>query len=186
MNNVVDVILSRRTAHLFDRDRAVPDAVLNTAMQCAVRAPNHKLTNPWRFRRVGEQSHAKLVELGTQLKLAKNPNLPAAMEAKIRAKLQSAPVLIIASQLLDPDERRRREDYGACACAIQNIALALWSEGVSMKWSSGAVTWDAATYEIAGIDPAEEEIIGFLWIGYADEQPETPRLPVDAVFKFVP
>lgn len=184
MNETIDTILSRRTAHTFER-RPVPDDVIMRALQCAVRAPNHKLSNPWRFTRVGPQTRARITELGLELKAQKSP-LSAAQAAKARAQLEDPAELIVARQILDPDPHRRREDYGACACAIQNLALALWSEGVRSKWGTGAVTTDPRTYAMLEIDPAREEIIGFLWIGYADDLPETPRLSVDAVVNSVP
>ncbi len=184
MNDTIRTICSRRTAHSFRAD-PVPEDVIASALECAIRAPNHKLTNPWRFTRVGPVSRAAIVELGVRLK-AERGGLSDAQLDKIRATLSSAPVLLIARQVLSDDAIRRREDYASCACAIQNMSLALWSAGVSSKWSSGAVTSDPLTYAIAGVDPAREEIIGFVWVGYAEPQPETPRRAVRDITHSIP
>ena len=50
---VQEALLSRRTVHHFE-ERPVPDDVLRRGLECAIRAPNHKLTEPWRFRSLGE------------------------------------------------------------------------------------------------------------------------------------
>ena len=51
---------------------------------------------------------------------------------------------------------------------IQNLSLSLIADGVGSKWSTGKITNDFNTYQIAGIDPTVEEIIGFIWVGYGD------------------
>lgn len=182
--SVPELIQSRRTAHIYRPD-PVAEQVLREALECAVRAPNHKLTNPWRFTRVGPRTRQEIVELAVQLKRRKN-DLSDRQEARVRQKVGSSPELIVVRQVLDDDPFRRREDYAACACAIQNFALALWSHGVSSKWSTGGVTRAEETYRLLGVDPEVEEIVGFVWVGYAERQPETARRDVDDVVDVVP
>ena len=179
MNEIIALIKARRTAHIYHAD-PVPEALIEAALECAIRAPNHKLTNPWRFTRIGPQTRAAIVELAVQIKEADGP-MSEARRDKVREKMASSPELFVVTQILADDAFRRREDYAACACAIQNFALALWSEGVGSKWSTGGITSHPHTYELAAIDPDAEEIIGFIWVGYADPQPETPRLPRDMI-----
>ena len=182
--DVVEAIKTRRTAHFYE-DKPVAEAVLREALECATRAPNHKLTNPWRFTRVGPETRAKLVDLAVEVKEQKRPLAPG-QEEKVRAKVGSSAELLVVRQVLDDDAFRRKEDYAACACALQNMMLALWSHGVSTKWSTGGATRAPETYEITGVDPEAEEIIGFLFIGYSDHQPETPRTPVEQVVDTLP
>lgn len=177
-----EALMSRRTIHFYETT-PLPEGALERALNCALRAPNHKLTNPWRFTLAGPETRAAITELGVRLKQEKGP-LSEAKLAKIRDKLSSPPVLLFISQLRTDDDFRAREDYAAVACAIQNASVSLWSEGVGSKWSSGAVTRHEEAYQIAGIDPEREEIVGFLWAGIPREEvPETPRLPLDAVFR---
>ena len=53
---VQSVLLGRRTVHNFATGPAVPDAVFRRAMSAAIAAPNHGLTEPWRFRRLGPKA----------------------------------------------------------------------------------------------------------------------------------
>jgi len=73
---------------------------------------------------------------------------------------------------------QKLEDYAACACAIQNLSLSLVADGVGYKWSTGKITRDPNTYQIAEIDPILEEIIGFIWIGYSIKEPPLIRRPL--------
>ena len=185
MNETIRAILGRRTVHHY-RDDAVPQDVLHAALACAVRAPNHKLTNPWRFTRVGPHTRPKITELAVAVKREKGP-LSEAQERKIRSKVGSSAELLVASMVRTDDAFRAREDYAACACAIQNLSVALASEGVASKWSTGGATRDDRAYEILEIDSEVEEIIGFIWIGYPQSPAEeTPRAPLSDVFRSLP
>jgi nitroreductase len=84
------------------------------------------------------------------------------------------------------DPIRAREDLIACACAIQNLSLYLWSEGIGTKWNTGAVTRDPAFYDIIWADPEQETVIGLLWYGYPHEIPETARKPVEEILVELP
>lgn len=182
--NVHETLLTRRTIHDF-RSEPIPEEALERALQAAIRAPNHKLTNPWRFLRAGPRTREAIVKLGVELKGRKKDLSPEASE-KIRAKLAAPPELIIVSQVLDPDPAREREDYAAVACAIENLMLSLWSEGIGSKWSTGGVTTDLRTYALSSIDARKEVIVGFVWIGYADCIPDPPRRALSEVYRHSP
>jgi nitroreductase len=183
--SVYNVACARRTVHFYDPERQLPDGLLERSLEAAVRAPNHKLTNPWRFTVVGSETRSTLTDIAVDLK-AQKPNFTPALEEKVRQKVGSSPELVVVSQVIDSDDFRRREDYAACACAIQNMCLVLWEEGVGSKWSSGGVTRDPRSYAALGIDPEVEEIIAFVWIGYPDKVPDPPRKPVEEVVRRVP
>lgn len=171
--NIQEAILTRRTIQSF-RPGEVDRAAIDRALEAAIRAPNHKLTNPWRFTHFGPKARAQIDALGIELKLKGRTPTPEMME-RLRAKFEYPAHLIAVSQILDDDDFRRREDYGAVACAIQHICLSLWAEDIGTKWGTGSVTRHEKTYEILGIDPEVEEIVGFVWIGIPADIPSTPR-----------
>ena len=91
------------------------------------------------------------------------------------------------SQRLEGSAAQRKEDYGAISCAIQNIQLAAWAEGVGMQWSSGKIIALPPTYAVLGIDPAQEEIVGLLFFGYPAKVPTAPpRRPLAEVLRRLP
>lgn len=176
-----DVLLNRRTIHHY-KPQPIAEAAIERALEAAIRAPNHKLTNPWRFTRVGPRVREQLVELGIELKGQKKELTPK-YEKTLREKYGNPAELVVVSQILDDDPFRRKEDYAATACAIQNFCLSLWAEKIGSKWSTGSMTRDERTYEMLDIDPDVEEIVAFVWVGIPDEIPDPPRQPLDEVVR---
>ena len=50
-----------------------------------------------------------------------------------------------------------REDYAAI-CAIQNIMLAAWEDGIGMQWSTSGLIEDAEALSVLGVDPEREQV----------------------------
>jgi nitroreductase len=114
------------------------------------------------------------------------PELRAQVQEAGRTKFLSKPAVVVVSCLQQGDETRRREDFAATCCAVQNILLAAWAEGLGMQWSTNVLISDPWTYETLGIDPEQETIIGFLYIGYPAETPTVQRKPLDEVIRRTP
>lgn len=180
--NTQEALLTRRTVHHFKPD-LLPAGALEQALEAAIRAPNHKLTNPWRFTEVGAPSRRAFVDVASDLKFG--PGYTESQRAMLAKKMETSPVFLIVSQVLNPDANRRKEDYAAVACAIENFSLSLWARGIGTKWSTTKAIHDARVYELMGIDSAVEEIVGVLFVGFPAVVPETPRRPVSEVFRRV-
>ena len=177
-------ILARRTAHAYRSD-PVPQESMHRAMEAAHHAPCHRRTYPWRFVIVGPQGREMIATIGVEIKSATRPLATEEVSA-IRGKLLSPPQLVVASQMRTGDPHQSKEDYAACSCAIQNMCVSLSSEGIATKWSTGGILSHPGTYQVAGIDPRSEEIIGFIWIGYAASLPDIRRPPLEAVVRATP
>lgn len=175
-------LITRRTIHKYEPEPIDEQALLQ-ALEAALRAPNHKLTNPWRFTRVGPEGRAAMVSLGLAAKARKKGGLSERQREKYRAKFANPAELIVVSQVLDDDPFRRREDYAAIACAIENMMVSLWADGIGSKWSTGAITRSDEAYEALDIDRESEEIVGFVWAGVPAEIPDPPRLALDKVVR---
>ena len=100
--------------------------------------------------------------------------------------------LVVTSALADggAGTQREVEDRDATCCAIQNLCLALWAEGVGTKWTSGAVTRSAEFRALCGIGE-DEAVVGVVWYGLASgglgAVRESPRkLAVDDVLSTLP
>ena len=161
-------IKKRRTIHVFSSKR-VPKEVIEKSIIAANQAPCHKRTFPWRFTNIGMNKRELLYQLQLKLKFGDEPADESSIK-KIRNKMLNPSHLIIATQICTDDRVQKLEDYAACACSIQNMSLSLVADDVGCKWSTGKITKEPNTYRIAEIDPIQEEIIGFIWIGYGVEQ----------------
>ena len=156
-------ITSRRTVKDFTL-QTVPDELLARVLGAGLWAQNHRLSQPWRFAVFGAQSHAQFAEY-----------FPRAL---------GIPAIVAVTCLKNADAEIEREDYAAVACAIQNIQLAAWSEGLGMQWSSGAAARNPRTQEIVGFDPAQESLVGLLFFGFpAQIPPAKARKPLEEVLR---
>ena len=185
-----EVIRSRRTIFQFKSD-PVPRAVIEEILGFGIWGPNHLITEPWRFTVMGEQTKLKLAGRYREIQMEK---AAAHVDAENRAKIgeagfkkfMSKPTILAVSCIQEGDEQRRREDYAATCCAMQNIQLAAWELGVGMQWSTGPITMERGTYDLLGIDPEREYIIGFLYVGYPAEVPSPKRKPLSEVLRWTP
>jgi len=184
--DLTTALLSRRTIFRFTDD-PVSDEVLLRALDAARHAPNHHLTEPWGFVVVGPETKGRLGEVARRLaaskaKDAKPEDLPALLDRAVK-KLTDVPCLVVVTMRRTPgDAMTEREDYAAVACAVQNLQLSLWQDGVGCQWGTGGPTRDDESYRILGIDRATHEIVGFLKIGKPREIPTTTRKPVESFF----
>lgn len=182
-NRTAALLAGRRTVHLFQPEPPPPD-VIRQALDLARWAPNHRLTEPWRFYLLGPETAEAIARLNADLVAAERG--PEAGAAKLK-RWRSMPGWLLLTQHLDGDDLRRREDYAACACAAYTMALYLWSEGIGVKWTTGSVTRDPRFYDLLRLDPERERVVGLFWYGYpAEHPPAPPRQPLDAVLETRP
>ena len=179
--DVKKAIFNRRTIHLFE-NKKVSENIIRNSIEAANQAPCHRLTFPWRFYSVCLKKRMQILDLAIKIKSNKK-TIDENSENIIRDKYLNPSHLLITSQLLSKDPAIRKEDYAACSCAIQNLAISLASENIFSKWSTGVITKDSKTYEIAGINPKVEEIIGFIWIGHGKKLPKIARPLIDQIYK---
>ena len=178
---LAQAIKKRRTIHIFSK-KIVPREVIEKSIIAANQAPCHRKTFPWRFTSIGIKKREQLYQLQLSLKFGDNA-IDELILKKIREKILNPSHLLIASQICTNNQVQKLEDYAACACAIQNLSLSLVADHVGCKWSTGKITTEPKTYRIAEINPSEEEIIGFIWIGYGPKPPLIKRPLVSSIYR---
>jgi nitroreductase len=168
---LADAIRSRRSIDLFEPG-SVDDALLREAIEVARWAPNHRLTQPWRFYLIGPATRRAIAELvGNVETRAKGERVGAVKRERVLA----IPGMFVLTTRRSADELQDREDYAACCCAAQNLMLYLWQRGVGVKWTTGAVTREPAFYELLGSDPERERVVGLYWYGLPKVVPTQKR-----------
>lgn len=184
--DVHELLRGRTTVHDYET-KPLPDGALERAFEAALAAPNHRLTEPWRFVRVGPETRAKLIEIAIGLKAKGAPPRPELIETTNRKMGRSAEMLVVC-QVKHEDQETAHEDYAAVACAIHNLSLSLWAEGVGSKWTTGGVTRHPETYKLVAVNPEQEEIVGFVWVGIPAQAASKAkrRLAVSDVVRSVP
>ena len=170
--DIADVILNRRTIHNFKPEPVPPVEEIQKAMDMAICAPNHHSTEPWRFYLLGNETKEKICLLNAEMIEAVRG------EQAARIKLdrwREIPGWLLLTCTKSTNEIRAMEDYAACCCASENMMLYLWSIGIGVKWTTGGVTRDPRFYEILGVDPDKESVVGLFWYGYPDDVPQSSR-----------
>ncbi|MHC4375087.1 MAG: nitroreductase family protein [Planctomycetota bacterium] len=165
----------RRTINRFQSQLPPREWILE-ALELARFAPNHKLSNPWRFYLLGRRTVEKVA--GLNARLVREAKGEEAARKKLTRWLEM-PGWLAVTHLRSDDRVREREDYAATACAIHNLSLALWTRGVGVKWTTGEVTRHPDFYEAIGADPFEETCAGLLWYGFPEDVPQTRRTALD-------
>lgn len=168
---VADLIRGRRSIDLFLPEPADPKLLLE-AVDLARWAPNHRLTEPWRFYLLGPETADAVARCASELDAQVKGER--AGQARL-ARLKSIPGHFVVTSRRSDDELLDREDYAACCCAVQNLMLYLWQRGVGVKWTTGAITREQRLYDVLGIDSAAERIVGYFWYGYAKVAPTKTR-----------
>jgi nitroreductase len=167
----------RRSIDFFAPEPAGTDR-LREAIDLARWAPNHRLTEPWRFYLIGPQTAAALAEFGAEFDRMRKGER--AGEARL-ARLRAIPGFFVLTCRKSDDDLLQREDYAACCCAAQNVLLYLWSRGIGSKWTTGGMTRGRRFYELVGIDPDAETVVGFFWYGRAAVVPIRKRRDVSEI-----
>lgn len=182
LDAVKDNLRHRRTIALFE-DRSVDQQHVLDAVEAARWAPNHRLTEPWKFYLLGEAATAATLHW-VEVIVSERAN-PEVGKRKAE-KWAKVPGWVIVTCPRSDDALLQQEDYAACACAIQNFSLYLWNVGIGMKWSTGSITRDARYLNAVGIDTDNEFIVGLISYGYPKMIPTQKRRDVEDIVTHLP
>jgi nitroreductase len=145
-------------------------ATLEELLELGRWAPNHHLTNPWRFRVLGAGALARLKE---------------AAGPEAAGKLDRAPTLVAVSVVRSGDPVADEEDLCAAACAAYIVLLAAHGRGLAGYWRTPAVLRTPEGRAALGIGD-DEHAIGLLHLGPARQDQRTPeRAPARDVVNFL-
>jgi nitroreductase len=162
---VEKAIRTRRTHKAFGPQALAP-STLDELFELARWAPNHHLTNPWRFRVLGERARERLMELAE----SEQPGSA--------VKLRRDPTLVAVSARQSGDAAQDREDLLATALAAYVVLLGAHARGLAGYWRTVALLDDPRGREILGLPP-DETPVGLLYLGSPVQEQRVPeRAPV--------
>jgi nitroreductase len=171
LRRFTEVLRGRRTIELF-LQTPVPETLIQEAIETATWAPNHRVTEPWRFYLLGEETKQKSLNLCRDIVASKKGEKVA--DFKRQAWSEKPGWLVVTCNRSD-DEILQKEDYAACSTAVQNFMLHLWKAGVGCKWTTGDITRDPRFLDIIGVDASKAFVVGLIWFGYPKLTPSQSR-----------
>jgi nitroreductase len=157
-----ELAAARRTHKEFGPGPVDRETLLEL-LDAARYAPNHHLTQPWRFRVLGPEALARLKECAGE------------SEAK---KLDRAPTLVVATARLSGEVVADEEDVCATAAAITLVLLAATEAGVATYWRTPGILRTTRGRDAVGIERGER-VLGLLHFGTPVRHP-SQRERVDA------
>jgi nitroreductase len=166
---VEEAIRTRRTHKVFAHE-PVPRELLDELFELARWAPNHHLTNPWRFRVLGPESLQRL-------KQAAGP--------EAAGKLDRAPTLVAVTAVRSQDPIQDEEDLLATAIATYLVLLSAHARGLVGYWRTPGVLRSEDGLAALGIG-ADERFVGLVHLGWPRQDKEAPeRAPVAEIVEYL-
>jgi nitroreductase len=167
----VEAAIRARRTHKQYGSEPLSDEAVRELVDLARFAPNHKLTQPWRFRALGPAIRAQIESLAGE---------------KEAAKLRRAPTLVLATAALSGDQLVDEEDLHATACAVYAILLGATGRGLASYWRTPKCLEEPDVRAALKLADAER-VVALIHLGPAlSEPPEKERTPLEGILQFVP
>jgi nitroreductase len=142
-------------------------------LDAAAQAPNHRMTQPWRFYVLGPDARRTFGEvLGRRkAKRVESPEAAAAVIAKVADAHAALPAFLVVATVLDDNPEIREEDYAATMMAVQNLCLAAYDAGLGTHIKSGAVMDDPDARAVFGVKDGER-VVAMIELGEPARVPD--------------
>lgn len=175
--DTIAAIEHRASVRSFRPD-PVPRELIERLLGCAIRAPNHKLTEPWRFAVLTGQARDRFADLRAAHRAHRFDD-PQSAEARnvierVRQEARDTPAFVVVMCRVADDEIQREEDYGATMMALENLLIAAESEGLGTYLRTGGIMREPALYQLVRL-PENCRIVGVVSLGYPAAEPEPRR-----------
>ena len=164
--DLMEAIRGRRSIGRVKPDE-VERTLIERMLEAAVWAPNHHLTEPWRFTVMTGNGRLRLGNAYAEVAQATSePEQTAEQRDKHVAKALRAPVVIAVAASPSPSPTVPHvEELAAVHAAVQNMLLTAHALGLGAIWRSGAPTYHPLMHAAFELQPAEQ-LVGFIYVGY--------------------
>jgi len=180
---VLTAIRNRRSVGKMTNE--VPDrALIERVLEAGTWAPNHHMTEPWRFFVLQGDARNRLGAVMGAVAASRESSEESRLAVAERAasKPLRAPwvIAVAVEPSMDPSIPEI-EELAAGSAAMQNMLLAADAVGLAAIWRSGWVTFEPEITEFFGLS-ARARMLGFIYVGFpAMEPPARSRRPLDEV-----
>ena len=182
-----DAIRDRRSVKRFT-DRPITRDEIETLLAAATLAPNHRLTQPWRFYVLGpEARYAYGAALGDRkAKKIEDPTAARTMRETVAAEHRALPAMLAVAVVENESPEISQEDFAAVMMAIQNLSLVAVELGLGTHIKTGGVMSDHAARAAAGVRDGER-IVAIVNVGVpAESAPAKKREPAPTFTTWLP
>ena len=188
---IINIIKTRRNTKKF-KDTEGSNEIIESLLDSAIWAPNHRSTEPWRFFVIQKSStfRSKLTEHMIKEKESISNDAGKYEEVseeeinRIKLTVADNPVLIFVFSTTDENPEITEENYAATCCAIQNLQLAAHSLNLGVGWSTGNMAKLKNLDQLFNFNQPMK-MVGVLTVGYPSMILEKKRKDLDTVTKWL-
>lgn len=164
-----DIIKNRRSYYprQYEKGKAVPDEVIWQILENANRAPNHKQTEPWRFKVFSGEGLQYFAELqaGIYQEYAGEAYNEVRYQKLLEYPKLSSHVIAIGMRRNEKEILPEIEEIAAVACAVENMFLSVTAYGLGSYWTTAGITYFEQAKAHFGLGE-KDKLLGFFFIGY--------------------
>jgi len=173
---IATIIQNRRTIKPFMMNgHKIPNGHIAALLELADWAPTHGYTEPWRFVVYETPSEFCLAHANLY-----KENTPAAEfnEGTFNNLSQqgdkASHVIIAVMKRGNLPKIPAFEEMAATSCAVQNLLLGATALDMATYWGTGGMALKQPMKDFLGLGD-DDQVIGILYLGYADEHPAGKR-----------
>lgn len=170
MNPVIEAIKSRRSIRKMKPDPPLTREQVETIIEAAVWAPNHYLTEPWRFVVLMGDERAKLGDAMSEALRATGTPTPEQLDNERKRPLSASVVVALISSPKSNPKIVPQEEIIAVGAALQNMLLAAHSLGLGAMVRTGSHAYSEAIRKFFEMMD-NERLVGLVYLGHIMEPP---------------
>ena len=174
-----DIVKHRRSIYPYQyiKGKHIPDEIIEQILENAIRAPNHKQTEPWRFKVFTGEGLKYFGDLQASLY---NQHSGDSFNQDRYRKMREYPLMsshvISIGMCREPNGKLPEiEEIEAMACSVQNMFLSVTAYGLGSYWTTAGITYFEEAKPYFGLQE-KDKLLGFFYIGY-------PAKPITGVSK---
>jgi nitroreductase len=164
-------------------EEKVDDSIVKQMLENANWAPNHKLTEPWRFTVFTGNGIQKLAEqqadVYRQVTTARGTYNEDRYQNLLTTPKLSSHIIAVGMKRDEKKSLPEIEEVGAVYCAIENMYLTAAAYGIGCYLSTGGITFFEEAKALFDLGP-DDKLLGFLHIGkIKTPSPDSKRKPIE-------
>jgi nitroreductase len=176
--SVLDIIKARRTIGAM-QDKDVSENAINLMLEAGTWAPNHKKTEPWKFRVFTGDSRVRLGDEMERIMKQKTAHLSEEEALKKTTKAKKGPLrapVIIAVAVSPSGKVPEIEEISAVAASIQNMLLVAEEQGLATIWRTGEIVYQTELNDFLSLEE-DDKLLGLIYVGHPNKEASSKRIP---------
>ncbi len=176
--SVLDIIKARRTIGAM-QDKDVSEDAINLMLEAGTWAPNHKKTEPWKFRVFTGDSRVRLGDEMERIMKQKTAHLSEEEALKKTTKAKKGPLrapVIIAVAVSPSGKVPEIEEISAVAASIQNMLLVAEEQGLATIWRTGDIVYQSELNDFLSLEE-DDKLLGLIYVGHPNKEASSKRIP---------